>query len=235
MALKEAVLGLLFDSPRTGYEIKRFYSETIMNFWNVSDGQLYPTLRRMREDGLVSMEVVPQANTADKHVYSITAEGKAAFTEWLKQPVLKFQEMKEPFLMKMFFFDRLSRDEVANHLRTQLDLHYTMMDEFRKVEETYRDTLTDYQKLIAEVGLIYMEFRILWLTRLRQLLEGNRIDGRHGLIPEGMRGAVQAFFLALFSDGVAPEIEEALERLRAFGGGARRDSDRDGAHEEAAP
>lgn len=219
MALKEAVLGLLFDSPKTGYEIKKFYSETIHNFWNVSDGQLYPTLRKMNDEGLVSKTVVPQENTANKHVYSITEEGKNTFMEWLKEPILKFQEMKEPFLMKMFFFDKLSKEDILNHFRTQIEVHHRMIGEFRNVEKTYRETLTDYQKLIAEVGLIFMDFRMLWLTRLIQLLQGDKVDGKHSIIPDDMRDAVFSFFLALFSEESDPKLNEFLDWLRSRGAG----------------
>lgn len=220
MALKEAVLGLLYDSPKTGYEIKKFYSETIHNFWNVSDGQLYPTLRKMDDEGLVSKTVVPQDNTANKNVYSITDKGKSAFMEWLKEPIHKFQEMKEPFLIKMFFFDKLSKDDILNHFRTQFGVHQKMIEEFRNVEITYRETLTDYQKLIAEVGLIFMDFRMLWITRLMQLLQGDNVDGKHRIIPEDMRDAVLSFFLAIFSEERDPKLNEFLDWLRSMGAGA---------------
>ncbi|MFH1537622.1 MAG: hypothetical protein ABIH66_01595, partial [bacterium] len=84
---------------------------------------------------------------------------------------------------------------------------------------TYRETLTDYQKLIAEVGLIFMDFRMLWITRLMQLLNGNKVDGKHRIIPEDMRDAVQAFFLAIFSEEHDPKLTEFLDWLRSRGTG----------------
>lgn len=214
MALKEAILGLVFDAPRTGYDIKRFYAETIHNFWNISDGQLYPTLRKMNDAGLISREVVVQERTANKHLYSITDEGKRVFLDWLREPVDKFQEMREPFLLKMFFFSRLSKEEVREHLTTQLNVQHRMAEMFRGVEESYKTELSDYQKLIAEVATVFMDFRVLWIARLIQLLESDRIDGKHRLLPTEMREVVVSFFQKIFADELDPELDRILDRLR---------------------
>ena len=45
MSLKFALLGLLSESPKYGYEIKRQFEGALGNVWSVSYGQLYPTLR----------------------------------------------------------------------------------------------------------------------------------------------------------------------------------------------
>jgi PadR family transcriptional regulator AphA len=204
MSLRHAVLGLLYDAPKSGYEIKRFYSETIRNFWNVSDGQLYPTLRRMHGEGLISREVVPKENTANKHVYSITETGRKEFLGWLAKPILKFQEMKEPFVMQMFFFDKLSKAGVAKHLEAQLAMQDHLMQEFQEVEQSYWDQLTPYQKLIAEAAMIFMELRTIWLQRVTQLVEQGQIDGAHQLIPEDRRALLlEAFSQAILAGGEA--------------------------------
>ena len=51
MSLKFALLGLLAESPKYGYEIKRRFEGALGNVWSVSYGQLYPTLRRLAELG----------------------------------------------------------------------------------------------------------------------------------------------------------------------------------------
>jgi len=51
VSLKFALLGLLAESPKYGYEIKRRFEGALGNVWSVSYGQLYPTLRRLSELG----------------------------------------------------------------------------------------------------------------------------------------------------------------------------------------
>jgi len=222
MSLKEAILGLLYDSPRTGYEIKRFYTETVRNFWNISDGQLYPTLRKMHDEGLVHKKVIPQTKTANKNLFSITSEGKKKFLNWLKEPVLKFQEMREPLLIKMFFFDKLTKDDIAMHLKAQMAVNKHMLEELHEVEEIYEEEFTEYRKLISEAGIFFLELRVLWISRMMDLLEKNKIDGKHKLIPGRRRQLIPAFFECLFAEKPDSEIKEIIDKLKARAGGRPR-------------
>jgi DNA-binding PadR family transcriptional regulator len=49
--LELAVLGLLAEQPRHGYELKKRLSETLGPLWGISFGSLYPALRRLERGG----------------------------------------------------------------------------------------------------------------------------------------------------------------------------------------
>ena len=51
--LELAVLGLLAEQPRHGYELKKRLSETLGPLWGFSFGSLYPALRRLERDGAI--------------------------------------------------------------------------------------------------------------------------------------------------------------------------------------
>ncbi len=87
MSLKFALLGLLAESPKYGYEIKRRFEGAIGNVWSVSYGQLYPTLRRLAELGYVTKKTEPGKKAADKNIYSITEKGRKKIDEWLLKPL----------------------------------------------------------------------------------------------------------------------------------------------------
>lgn len=203
MSLKEAILGLLDSGPKSGYEIKKFYKETIMHFWNVSDGQLYPTLRRMNEDDLIEKRIIKQDATANKNVYNITEKGRDEFYRWLKEPVTKFEEIKEPFLIKLFFFDKLPKDDVIGHLMGQYELHKRILEEFREVKSTYGKEVTYFQNLIIDLGLLYVEIKMFWLLRMIQIIKSDR--PLTPLIPDELIELGRKLFFVIFSD--APPIE----------------------------
>ena len=46
-AVTWAVLGLLVQRPRSGYELKQSVDRTIRHFWAASYGQIYPELKRL--------------------------------------------------------------------------------------------------------------------------------------------------------------------------------------------
>jgi DNA-binding PadR family transcriptional regulator len=61
--LELAVLGLLTEQPRHGYELKKRLSETLGPLWGISFGSLYPALRRLERSGAIE-EVEEEEATA---------------------------------------------------------------------------------------------------------------------------------------------------------------------------
>src|SRR3974390_3233662 len=51
--LELAILGLLSEQPRHGYELKKRLSETLGPLWGISFGSLYPALRRLERAGAI--------------------------------------------------------------------------------------------------------------------------------------------------------------------------------------
>jgi DNA-binding PadR family transcriptional regulator len=214
MSLREAMLGLLDDGSMTGYEIKQFFRKVIQHFWSVSDGQLYPTLKRMHEDELISLKVVQQKGTANKHVYSITEKGREQFNEWLREPVTKFEELKEPFVLKVFFFGKLSREEILEHLHTQRELHSRILEEIRGVRDRYDESLSPYQRLIGYAGILYVEVRLLWLARMIDLVQHGQIETQPGLYTDEMVEVGKMFFEEVFSEKPSKEFQNWLNKAR---------------------
>lgn len=51
-----AILGLLKEQPLHGYELRKRLGESLGSIWGISDGSLYPALRRLEREG--SIEIV---------------------------------------------------------------------------------------------------------------------------------------------------------------------------------
>jgi DNA-binding PadR family transcriptional regulator len=212
MSLREAMLGLLDDGPMTGYEIKQSFRKVIRHFWSVSDGQLYPTLKKMHKDGLVSLEVVEQKGTANKNVYSITDKGRERFDQWVREPVVKFEELKEPFVLKVFFFSKLSKEEILFHLHAQQELHARILEEVRGVRDAYEEGVTPYQRMIGYAGILYVEVRLLWLARMIDLVEQGQIETQPGLYTEQLVEVGKMFFEEVFSENPSKEFRSWLDK-----------------------
>jgi DNA-binding PadR family transcriptional regulator len=110
--LELAVLGVLVEQPRHGYELKKRLGETLGPLWGISFGSLYPALRRLERSGAIQevddAETAPSVNvstgslTGDlaaarlrrrvrtatrrtRKAYSITEQGRALFTQLLTE------------------------------------------------------------------------------------------------------------------------------------------------------
>lgn len=102
MSLKYAILGLVSSKPRTGYDIKRMFGETVGLLWTATHSQIYTTLHQLQKDDLIGNEVVIQDGKPNKKVYFITEEGQKEFHKWLAKPN-EIPEMKDSFLLKFIF------------------------------------------------------------------------------------------------------------------------------------
>lgn len=67
------VLVLLGDKDRYGYELV----QDISYRFEISEGSIYPLLRRLRDEGCVSTYLQESAEGPARKYYSLTAEGKS--------------------------------------------------------------------------------------------------------------------------------------------------------------
>src|SRR5260370_38491835 len=76
-ATPNALLGLLSLGPMSGYDIRQLIPRSIGHFWSESYGQIYPGLKRLAAAGLVEKKTQRRKGKPDRHVYSLTPEGRA--------------------------------------------------------------------------------------------------------------------------------------------------------------
>ncbi|MYF92724.1 MAG: PadR family transcriptional regulator, partial [Gemmatimonadetes bacterium] len=53
---KYAIMGMLSIRPMSGYDMKKLIAQSISYFWNESFGQIYPTLKKLVEEGLATRQ-----------------------------------------------------------------------------------------------------------------------------------------------------------------------------------
>lgn len=73
---KYAILGMLNISAMSGYDIKKHIQESISNFWTESYGQIYPVLKNLVAEELVTKTVERASGKPYRHVYALTARGR---------------------------------------------------------------------------------------------------------------------------------------------------------------
>lgn len=86
MALEHAILVSLSERSGSGYELARRFEKSIGFFWAASHQQIYRVLKRMDEQGWVSVEEVPQDGRPDKKVYRVSPDGEGELARWLAEP-----------------------------------------------------------------------------------------------------------------------------------------------------
>ncbi len=142
MSLKYAMLGFLNYGDMTGYDLKQCFDQSIKHFWNANLSQIYPTLSRLEEDGLLTMKVEYQEDRPNRKVYRITEAGREELQRWLREPMAP-QLHRNPFLIKIFFGRSIKKEELLVQLRHHLALH--------------KEEMSAYQGPVREVLMQYIE------------------------------------------------------------------------------
>lgn len=95
------ILGLLILSPMTGYELQQFIRKNLALICSHSAGSVQTALSKLEKSGKVaSSETV--AGKRRKKTFSITEEGRAAFSAWVAQP-MRAGRGKNMELSRLFF------------------------------------------------------------------------------------------------------------------------------------
>lgn len=82
-----AILGLIAESPRSGYDIKREVEGRLAHFWSESYGHLYPMLKRLRARKLITRQAAVRRGGRARHEYAITPAGRRALAAWFATPL----------------------------------------------------------------------------------------------------------------------------------------------------
>ena len=105
MSLKHILLGLL-RQPGTGYDLKSVFDERISHFWSAEFGQIYPTLNRLEERGLLESRVEPSSKGPNRRVYTVTGDGRQELLRWLGSgPAMGAERFA--YLAQLYFMDAL--------------------------------------------------------------------------------------------------------------------------------
>jgi PadR family transcriptional regulator, regulatory protein AphA len=173
MSLKFALLGLLAESPKYGYEIKRQFEGALGNVWSVSYGQLYPTLRRLSEQGWVTKRTEPGKKAAEKNIYSITDKGRRKLDEWLLKPVRSTYRVKDEFTLRFLFFRKIAPSQVLEYLRAYQEKTREQREVFSSTLESLHAGIDFYLRGIIRKGIFHLEAEDRWLEEMIESITKN--------------------------------------------------------------
>ncbi len=87
--LSLAVLGLIVQKPRSGYDLRKVFSTTPMGHFSTSPGAIYPALRRIENSGWIRGNIDNKKGLRPRMVYRITTKGLESLKQHLRQTVTK--------------------------------------------------------------------------------------------------------------------------------------------------
>ncbi|OOM79594.1 transcriptional regulator PadR-like family protein [Clostridium puniceum] len=121
--LKYAILGLVNRSSLTGYDITKKFNEGLVEFWYARHSQIYPELKKLTDEDLISYETIIQGEKLEKKLYTITEKGKRSLQKWLAKDDPLEPTPKDVFKLKAYFCDEMNIDILLQQFEIALNKH----------------------------------------------------------------------------------------------------------------
>ncbi len=172
---------MLRFGSRTGYEIKQKIEISTRFFWGASYGQIYPELKRLEGARLVAAEADPRGGVK-RTAYRLTAAGEQALHDWLVDPSEQHFEMRDEALLKIFFGDLLTDEELLANVAARRAWCEQVLGLFHDIDDmpVYgwgpRQSPTD----ALHYGIELIEWMRDWYARKERELRGRGRRPRRG-------------------------------------------------------
>jgi DNA-binding PadR family transcriptional regulator len=162
----------------SGYDIKDFISKGLSHFWNESYGTIYPVLRRLAGEGLVTRKTERGKGSPDRHVYSLTPRGRDVLLEWLQAETEEEPPVRSELLLKTFFGAQIDRAALKTHIERFAEQQRRRLGRLRsavvEIEKALKsDPNALFWQLTVRRGLIVAEARLRWAEETLRALNGH--------------------------------------------------------------
>jgi DNA-binding PadR family transcriptional regulator len=166
---------------RTGYDIKQKIEISTRFFWGASYGQIYPELKRLAAAGLVQAEHDPRGGLK-RTAYRLTPAGERVLHEWLTDHGHQLFEMRDEALLKIFFGDLLTPEELLANVTARREWCERTLALFQQIDELAvtgwgpRESPTE----ALHYGLELIDWMRDWYARKEAELTARARRGRRG-------------------------------------------------------
>ena len=172
--LSLAILGLVSQQPRSGYDLRKMFSSTPMGHFSASPGAIYPALKRVEECGWVRAKVKNDKTLRPKQVYTITKEGRGVLRQHISQPVTKddvFWRLDELLLRFAFMSELVDRKHVLRFLQEFSEEVESYISTLRQHLEAFPEKMPVTGRLALENGIESYQMHVRWAKRATRELE----------------------------------------------------------------
>ncbi len=174
LTMEHALLGLLRERPRHGYDIHQLLSDPagLGAIWRLKQSQLYALLAKLETDGFVASTLKPQDTRPTRKVFRLTKTGREAFLAWVQSPVPHGREMRLDFLAKFYFARREGREVAGQLIELQRATCRDWLEAQRAQAEALRDSHLD-EWIVHRFRIGQLEAILRWLETCEQTLSAS--------------------------------------------------------------
>jgi DNA-binding PadR family transcriptional regulator len=184
MSVKQALLALLEEGPRYGYQLRAQFEQRTGATWPLNVGQVYTTLTRLERDGLVEGA---GTDTEGHVVYRITETGRAEVATWFTTPVSRTQPPRDELAIKLALAVTVPGVDVGLVIQQQRSATMTALQDYTRLkrragESEGREELA--WSLVLDSLVFAAEAEIRWLDHCEARLRRAQLERPEALLEE---------------------------------------------------
>lgn len=160
------LLGLLKESPRHGYEIKKQAREILSLSTGLNLKSVYYPLRILEKKGLVTKQAAKSGKRPLRFVYGLTEKGRSRFQELLTKSFLDFKRPQFSLDLSLYFLHYLKPELIRRRLRGRTRVLKKLSWDLRKVTESLKKKQSAALARISEHNLQMVEAERRFLASL---------------------------------------------------------------------
>ena len=163
-ATAASLLGFLHDGPKTGWDLLQEIERGFGHFWNVTSSHVYRELKALQARGHIE---AGDRGARDRRPYAITASGREAFAEWLRQAPGQ-ETMRIPLLVTIWFGAHLEPGLLREFIDGHRAINARRLDYYSSVpaEALAADP---YLSAVIGFGIAYEKAVLAWMDSLDNL------------------------------------------------------------------
>jgi len=171
--LAHAILAFLNFSPMTGYDLKKYFEQSVAHFWSVTQSHIYKTLDSLEKDGYVESSIIQQVGKPNRKEYSISDAGRQKLQRWLITP-LPLPPTREAWLIQLFFAYANSNQEIVELLQARKEAIDARIQTYRQDAQAAIDAnarsignarIHELWQVTLDYGIGHYEFERAWLEK----------------------------------------------------------------------
>jgi DNA-binding PadR family transcriptional regulator len=184
MSVKQALLALLEEGPRYGYQLRAQFEQRTGSAWPLNVGQVYTTLTRLERDGLVE----GTGSDGEGHVvYRITEAGRGEVAAWFTTPVARTQPPRDELAIKLALAVTVPGVDVGRVIQQQRSATMAALQDYTRLKRRAPDAQQAEDlawSLVLDSLVFSAEAEIRWLDHCEARLRRAELERPETLLEE---------------------------------------------------
>jgi DNA-binding PadR family transcriptional regulator len=159
-----AILGLVHEKPRTGYEIRKVFETTALGNYSSSPGTIYPALKRLQKLKML----IQKKSGSNRKLFFITETGERELADWLVQPIERDDIAKRADIILLrfaFMEDLVGKPEKVFFLRSFRDGLKKYIKELKDYHHREGKEMKLHGRLALERGIESYQTDLRWVNK----------------------------------------------------------------------